>query len=136
MQVVVLPFAFAFVLATDSGLHARLAKLLGVIAEAGFLYVFWRLGDFFPILRGRHELLSIEGAVARLGLAGVTTAAILSGASPVVRAPQRAVVAVRWRAAPRDVRMAMVALPVTNRLPHRLCPALQATAPCRRRTTT
>ena len=47
-------------------------KLLGVVAEGAFLYVFWRLGDFSPILQGRHELLSIEGVVGRLGIAGVT----------------------------------------------------------------
>ena len=73
-----------FVLATDSGLNSRLANLLGVVAEAAFLYVFWRLGDFFPILHGgQHDLFSVEGAIGRLGIAGVTTAAILSGAEPI-----------------------------------------------------
>ena len=79
--VVILPFSFVFVLATDSGLNSRLAKLMGVLAEGAFLYVFWRLGDFFPILHGggHGELFSVEGAIGRLGIAGVTTAAILSG---------------------------------------------------------
>ena len=80
IQVVILPFSFVFVLATDSGLNSRLAKVLGVVAEAAFLYVFWRLGAFFPILHdGQHDLFSVEGAIGRLGIAGVTTAAILSG---------------------------------------------------------
>ena len=80
LQVIVLPFAFAYVLAIESGIHDRLAKLLGVICESAFLYVFWRLGDALPVSQVRHELLSIEGTIGRLGIAGVTTAAILSGA--------------------------------------------------------
>ena len=66
-------------LATESGAPDRLARLLALIAELAFLYAFWRLGSALPAAQARHELLTIEGAVGRLGIAGVTAAAILSG---------------------------------------------------------
>lgn len=44
-----------------------------------FVYLFWRLGDPFPMLSPRHGILSIEQAISRVGVVGVTVMAILSG---------------------------------------------------------
>lgn len=80
LQTVLLPFAFAFVLASDIGLQSRLAKLLAIAAQGGFLWMFWRFGGFFPITSGADaSAVSLEGAIGRLGVIGVTTGAILSG---------------------------------------------------------
>lgn len=67
--IVVLPFLFAVSVARDQGVSLPLARVLGVILEAGFLWMFWRLGSFFPITAREHDALSIEGVVGeRRGL--------------------------------------------------------------------
>ena len=44
-----------------------------------FVYFFWKIGDNFPILSQRHGLFSIEQAISRIGIIGVTVMAFLSG---------------------------------------------------------
>jgi hypothetical protein len=45
-----------------------------------FLFIFYKLGDPFPILsEKKHGLLSIEHGVSRIGVIGVTSMAIMSG---------------------------------------------------------
>ena len=77
----VLPFFACLLLAADAGLRGWRVRI--ATATAGtmlWLWLFWRAGALFPIsARGDHDLLSLEGAVGRLGVAGVTTAALLSG---------------------------------------------------------
>uniref|UniRef100_A0A915E3S3 Golgi pH regulator n=1 Tax=Ditylenchus dipsaci TaxID=166011 RepID=A0A915E3S3_9BILA len=44
-----------------------------------FVYFFWKIGDNFPILSPKHGIISIEQAISRIGIIGVTVMAILSG---------------------------------------------------------
>lgn len=44
-----------------------------------YLYLFWKIGDPFPILSPKKGILSIETGVSRVGVIGVTVMALLSG---------------------------------------------------------
>ncbi|CAJ0935253.1 unnamed protein product, partial [Mesorhabditis belari] len=44
-----------------------------------FIYFFWKTGDPFPILSAKHGIFTIEQAISRVGVVGVTVMAFLSG---------------------------------------------------------
>jgi len=56
----------------------RLVLCFTLIAWCFYLYMFWKLGNPFPI-SNRHEFFSIEQCISRVGIIGVTAMAILSG---------------------------------------------------------
>lgn len=56
----------------------RLVLFLTLIGWCFYLYMFWKLGNPFPI-SNRHEFFSIEQCISRVGIIGVTAMAILSG---------------------------------------------------------
>ncbi|VDM95683.1 unnamed protein product [Thelazia callipaeda] len=52
---------------------------LTVVSWIIFIYFFWKIGDPFPISSSKHGIFSIEQAVSRVGVIGVTVMAVLSG---------------------------------------------------------
>lgn len=76
-----LPFYIAyFLVKTLRFIHRRrtVALLAGTFWIA-FLYMFWKIGNPFPILSSKHGIFSIEQGISRVGVIGVTMMAILSG---------------------------------------------------------
>ena len=59
--------------------HRKTVIWLSTLIWLCFLYMFWKLGNPFPILNPKHGILSIEQGISRVGVIGVTLMAILSG---------------------------------------------------------
>lgn len=57
----------------------KLLMPLALGAWLVFVYLFWKIGDPFPILSPKHGILSIEQVISRVGVVGVTLMALLSG---------------------------------------------------------
>jgi len=57
----------------------ELLKPLTVMTWCFYMYLFWKVGDPFPILNPKQGILSIEQGVSRVGVIGVTVMALLSG---------------------------------------------------------
>jgi len=80
MVIVLTPFyIFYFILSTSRMVSPSLKKPLTLIIWCIYFYVFWKLGDPFPILSPKHGILSIEQGISRVGVIGVTVMALLSG---------------------------------------------------------
>jgi len=80
MTVVLTPFYIVyFILSTSRLVSAKLKKPLTLIIWCIYFYLFWKLGDPFPILSPKHGVLSIEQGISRVGVIGVTVMALLSG---------------------------------------------------------
>nr|CAD7442505.1 unnamed protein product [Timema bartmani] len=59
--------------------QAQLIRPLTILIWLVYIYLFWKLGDPFPILSPKQGLLSIEQGISRIGVIGVTVMALLSG---------------------------------------------------------
>lgn len=89
--VFVLPTAQVYHILIDSGWRSSEALRSSLICELLFLYIFWRIGDPFPMVRSSALKavprlladLSIEAAMSRILVIGTTMLAILSGFTAV-----------------------------------------------------
>ncbi|XP_041373154.1 Golgi pH regulator-like [Gigantopelta aegis] len=77
-----LPFYIAYFIIGNIRLvpqknHIRLMLTIG--AWCAFCYLFWKIGDPFPIHSPKHGIFSIEQCIGRVGVIGVTLMALLSG---------------------------------------------------------
>lgn len=80
LLVFILPVSCIFLIIRNQSWSVRMQRCMVLFFEGIFLYIFWYIGYLFPIIEhGEHNLFSLEGAIGRLGVAGVTTSAILSG---------------------------------------------------------
>jgi hypothetical protein len=80
MLIFILPFLITYSILSNITFVDR--KYLHVFSIAGwlcFMYLFWKIGDPFPILSPKHGILSIEQGISRVGVIGVTLMALLSG---------------------------------------------------------
>lgn len=80
LLVFLIPFYIGYLLLNTVQLvrEYRLVPFLTLIAWCFYLYIFWKLGNPFPI-SNRHEFFSIEQCISRVGIIGVTAMALLSG---------------------------------------------------------
>lgn len=57
----------------------RFNLLMTFIVWLFMFFLFWKIGDPFPITSPNHGILSIEQCISRVGVIGVTVMAFLSG---------------------------------------------------------
>ncbi|KAL1124669.1 hypothetical protein AAG570_001293 [Ranatra chinensis] len=80
MLVVAIPFYIAYYSVINCKfVRSNMIKPLTCIIWLVYMYFFWKLGDPFPLLSPKQGILSIEQAISRVGVIGVTVMALLSG---------------------------------------------------------
>ncbi|KAK6054129.1 pH regulator A family protein [Cooperia oncophora] len=78
--IVALPLYMAYTLLKSiSFIRQQLLTPLTIFLWIVFIYFFWKIGDPFPILSAKHGIFTIEQAISRIGVIGVTVMAVLSG---------------------------------------------------------
>lgn len=81
--IVIIPFYIGyFVLSNLRFVRKDLVKILSLVVWICFLYLFWKVGDPFPVISSSKRslrLLSMEQGIGRIGIIGVTVMALLSG---------------------------------------------------------
>jgi len=80
MTIALIPFYIGYYVITNLKIGSTgVQRGLSVCVWFAYLYIFWKVGDPFPIISPRHGTFSMEQAVSRVGVIGVTIMAILSG---------------------------------------------------------
>jgi len=80
MVIVLTPFYIIYFILSTSRLVSGAMRLpLAILIFGLYFYLFWKLGDPFPILSPKHGILSMEQGISRVGVIGVTIMASLSG---------------------------------------------------------
>lgn len=75
-----LPFQISYFIVKTSGIvSTQFVFLMSFFNWLLMIYLFWKVGDPFPILSPKHGILSIEQCISRVGVIGVTVMAFLSG---------------------------------------------------------
>nr|CAH0112470.1 unnamed protein product [Daphnia galeata] len=81
--IVIIPFYIGyFVLSNIRFVRKSLVKILSLMVWIIYLYLFWKVGDPFPVISSSKRslrLLSMEQGISRIGIIGVTVMALLSG---------------------------------------------------------
>ncbi|WKX97874.1 hypothetical protein Q1695_013511 [Nippostrongylus brasiliensis] len=78
--IVALPLYVSYTLLKSiSFIRQRFLTPMTIFLWFVFIYFFWKLGDPFPILSAKHGIFTIEQAISRIGVIGVTVMAVLSG---------------------------------------------------------
>jgi len=80
MVIILTPFYIIyFILSSSHLVSVSMRKPFTLIVWVAYFYLFWKLGDPFPILSPKHGVLSVEQGISRVGVIGVTIMALLSG---------------------------------------------------------
>ncbi|KAF4530164.1 hypothetical protein B566_EDAN001421 [Ephemera danica] len=80
MVIVLIPFYIGyFIVSNIRFVSNQLIRPLTVFIWFAYIYFFWKLGDPFPLLSPKQGIFSIEQAISRVGVIGVTVMALLSG---------------------------------------------------------
>eukprot|EP01127_Copromyxa_protea_P014118 TRINITY_DN3887_c0_g1_i1.p1 TRINITY_DN3887_c0_g1~~TRINITY_DN3887_c0_g1_i1.p1 ORF type:complete len:443 (-),score=43.30 TRINITY_DN3887_c0_g1_i1:114-1442(-) len=78
LLIFVFPFCISFLLFRSHFVYKK-AMVLSSLFSLVFLYLFWKIGDPFPVLKEQSGIFSIEMGVSRIGIIGVTVMSFLSG---------------------------------------------------------
>lgn len=89
--ILILPTAQVYHILYDSGWQPGEAIRASLLCELVFVYIFWRIGDRFPLMPHEYSspypqlrsTLSIEAAMSRILVVGTTMLAVLSGFTAV-----------------------------------------------------
>ncbi|CAL8143720.1 unnamed protein product [Orchesella dallaii] len=79
MTIGLIPFYIGYNVISNLRLGTGGQRGLSILVWFMYLYMFWKVGDPFPIVSPRHGTFSMEQAVSRVGVIGVTVMALLSG---------------------------------------------------------
>ncbi|CAG0921633.1 unnamed protein product [Notodromas monacha] len=79
--IIFIPFYMSYCLVSNLRFvkTARGLHILSFLCWLAFLYLFWKVGDPFPISSPKHGVFSVEQGISRIGVIGVTVMACLSG---------------------------------------------------------